>query len=192
MSDHLRPPVLPALTRRAAVAGAVAALTGVAGCDPDRGGGTDVPGVSAGALPGAVPGADADGALVERVTGQVTELLGLVTAVEARFPSLAPRVRPLRSLHTAHLRALDVSTPAPSAAPDAVAGLHSPGAALRLVTARERLGRQRLGDAAVAAASGTLARLLASMAAGVAQQLAQQPALRPSDDSGHDDRAGAA
>ncbi len=167
--DHPRRHAPPALGRRTLGAGLVLGIAAVSGCDADRGGRATAPGVSAAA------GADPDAALVDRVTGQLTELLAFVTGVEARFPSLGPRLRPWRELHTAHLQALGASAPptgGDSGAAGDTAGLHSPAAAWRELTRREQVGRRRLADAAVAAASGSLARVLASMSAGVAQRLA--------------------
>jgi len=160
------------VSRRAAVAGLTGGLSagfaGLVACDPDRGGRDRSPGVSAGS-----PTEDPDLALVDRVSGELTELLALVTAVGARFGSLERRLRPFRELHQAHLEALDASSqaapPSGSAAP---AVPHAPAAAMRQLLARERRGHERLTEAAVAAASGQLARLLASMSAGVAQRLA--------------------
>lgn len=166
---HRRRPSAPALTRRSAVASLALGLTGVAaGCDPDHGAGERSPGVSG--TSASTGGADPDVDLTDRVRRELGDLLALVSAAGARFGSLEHELRPFRELHRAHLAALDAS--APNASVPGPELPRSPAAAMRAVLARERSGQARLADAAVAAASGVLARLLASMSAGMAQRLA--------------------
>ena len=122
--------------------------------------------------------ADPDVALVERVRTELADILALVTATGAANDSLRGRLRPFRELHRAHLAVLTDAgeTGSPAASPSGATGdlsvARSPASALHQVVRREQLTRARLADAAVAAESGTLARLLASMSAAVAQQLA--------------------
>ncbi|NYD42368.1 hypothetical protein [Nocardioides panaciterrulae] len=164
MSDHRHRTAPPALGRRTLAAGLVLGVAAASGCDAHRGGTAAAPGVSA------TP--DPDLALVDRVTGQLTELLGQVNALEARFPSLRSRLRPWRELHTAHLQALDAPAPVDGGGAPGDATARTPAAAWHELTRHEQLGRRHLADASVAAASGSLARVLAAMAAGAAQRLA--------------------
>jgi hypothetical protein len=111
---------------------------------------------------------DPDSAVVDDVVEELTALVALAGSVAAAYPALRTRARAFRDLHVAHLEALGEDAP------------HSPprsrfdgqGAARKALLAREQRGQQHLVDAAVAARSGTLARLLACMSAGTAQRLA--------------------
>ncbi|MGZ4447069.1 MAG: hypothetical protein ACXVWZ_11880 [Nocardioides sp.] len=161
------PPSAPAwaTSRRGAVAALLVASGTLSACDvPLLGGSSTTP---------RRPAADPDTALVARVRVELAGLADLVAGVSAAYPDLAPRLSALGDLHAAHRDALgDTSTtPAPGAAPSGQA-YAGPRAALATLRTRELAGQHHLGDAAVAAASGDLARLLACMAAGVAQALA--------------------
>ncbi|MFC4786673.1 hypothetical protein ACT8ZV_19515 [Nocardioides sp. MAHUQ-72] len=162
----------PVATRRAAlgatVGGALVGLGALTGCDADRDPAGPRPGVSTGAA--ATEGPDA--ALVADLVELLGSLSVLTGHVETTYPRLAPTVRPFRELHAAHLRALGEEPPDSFAHGGRFAG---PEAALREVRVREERAQRRLVDAAAAARSGTLARLVACMSAGAAQHLAQLP-----------------
>ncbi|GAA1153375.1 hypothetical protein [Nocardioides aquiterrae] len=133
----------PRLHRRSALALATAGAVAVTGCDD-----------GSRPTPLATPTTDPDVALVDRVLRQL---------------ALAQRVaeangdQDLAALHRTHIEALD-GTPATGTVPLKSA----PGG---LAGAEKRLQKQ-LERAALAAASGALARLLASMSAAVSQRLA--------------------
>ena len=172
----------PVLTRRAAVTAIVAGLAGASACDDHRStrhAGSGVSGGSGASGGSAAAGGNPDVALVERVRTELADVLALATEAGTRFDSLRGPLRPFRDLHRAHLAVLDdhrsTGSAGASAAPPApgqLSGAHSPAAALHRLVVRERLTQARLADAAVAAESGTLARLLASMSAAVGQRLA--------------------
>lgn len=175
MSVPPRPQTGPVLSRRAAVAGlagGVVGVLGLTGCEASRRRHDAGSGLSGGS---AATGRGTDVGIVDRVTSDLSEVLGLVTAAGTEFGSLERRLRPFRELHRAHLAALS-DTGGSSPSPSRPSLPRSPAAALRAVEERERVTRSRLADAAVAAESGALARLLASMSAGVAQQLAASSA----------------
>jgi hypothetical protein len=131
------------LLRRTTLSLAVAGgVVAVAGCDD----GDEKP------APSATPGPDPDTALVERV---LTALAGA-----ERVASAVGELE-LAALHRAHIEALD-GTP-PTGEPGRTTSREA-------VRRREQRLRTRLVDAAVAAESGELARLLASMSAAVAQR----------------------
>jgi hypothetical protein len=155
-----RPSTAVATTRRTAVGAALAGLLAVSACDAGRDVDSGGPGVS--------QSEDPDAALVRHVVGEISTLVALVSAVEARYPRLRGRVRPFRDLHEAHLRALDAT----ASEVDGQPRLTGADQALRVVRSREEQGRRRLVEAAVSARSGALASTLASMSAGVAQRLA--------------------
>ena len=134
----------PLLRRRSALALAALGATAVAGCDD--GGSEPAAGPS--------PTVDPDTALVDEV---VTEL------IRAERVATAGGRLELASLHRAHLEALDGRVPAGSPARPVSAAV---------VRRREQHLQAHLVDAAMAAESGALARLLASMSAAVAQRLA--------------------
>jgi hypothetical protein len=128
---------------------AAAGVAGAAGCDdPDGPPGT-----------GATPSADPDTALVD---GVLTDL-----RAAARAASRAG-LTGWAALHRVHIEALQGDPPRMAAG--AAQGV-DPAAVLR----REQQLQQRLVEAAVAAESGVLARLLASMSAAVGQRLVDFP-----------------
>lgn len=148
-------PAGPRLARRTTLAlsagvaaGVAAGLVAVAGCDDGTG--------RRAAAPAATPTPDPDVALVDGVLDELGRALRLASAAG---------MTGLVTLHRAHIMALDGTPPAPGPVRrvDAVA-----------VRRRERLLQAHLVEAAVAAESGPLARLLASMSAAVAQRLAPQ------------------
>jgi hypothetical protein len=164
----------------------VASLAAVASCDlaqpADQSG--DAGGTSSGTRSGGPtstssvdPSVDPDTALVDRVLTELGELSGLVAA-GARYASLRTPLRALGELHAAHIEALDGERTVGEAPAVAFAG---PADALRRVRAREQQGQRRLAGWAVAAESGTLARLLASMSAAVAQHVVVLPAAGGAD-----------
>lgn len=164
----MRPRPLPRATRRAAVTGAVAVAAGLAGCDL-----TD-PGTP-GASPTPTPAADPDAALVDAVRAELDELFVLVSTLSDRSPRLRGPLAGLLAAHTAHRAVLaedgateDRATEPP---PTTVPG-GDPAELWAMVVPREQQASARLVDWAVAAQSGTLARLLASMAAGISAHLA--------------------
>jgi hypothetical protein len=161
--------------RRTALALAGAGLLAVAGCDgqggsgagatptaPVAGGASELPGASAtSTAESPTTPADPDQAVVEDVLAELVGAERLATAAGAVDLAL---------LHRAHIHTLDGAPPAPSRAPSGVS-------TDRLRRREERL-HQVLVDAAMAAESGPLARLLASMSAAVSQQLATLGAAR--------------
>lgn len=149
-------------TRRTALGGVLAGALVVSGCDLGGADGESDPATSA------TPAGDPDAALVDDVVNEVDELLALVTAAADHRPSLAPALATLAALHQAHREALP-DRESTATTPDVRGtGRQVAGQVLR----REAQARERLADWAVAARSGSLARLLASMSAGVAAHLA--------------------
>lgn len=146
-------PAGPRLARRSAIAlvvGPLAGLAALSGCDD----GDPSPAGS----PTATSDPDPDVALVDGVLHELGQALRLATAA-----GLADLV----TLHRAHIDALG------GAAPTTGPGRPAEPAAVRK---RERRLQAHLVEAAVAAESGALARLLASMSAAVAQRTAPQAA----------------
>ena len=145
-------PLGPRLPRRSALrAGLVGGLAGLVvltGCD-DRGE-TSSPGSTSGSS----PSVDPDSALVDEVLAEL--------AVAEQTASAAGELE-LATLHRAHIEALDGEVPTEAAG-------RRPSA--EVVRRREQLLQAHLVDAAMAAQSGALARLLASMSAAVSQRLA--------------------
>jgi hypothetical protein len=134
-------PAGPLLPRRAALAAGGVALAALAGCDD----GSEPP------VPPPSPSPDADEALVDEVVAAITA----VWRVAAARPGLA-------AVHEAHVGALggEITVAPARRRPD-----------VTVLRRREEALQTRLVDAAMAAESGGLARLLASMSAAVAQQL---------------------
>jgi hypothetical protein len=159
---------VPATTRRTAIGVALLGLGITAGCDLGASGDDGEP----------ADRPDEDVVLTEDVRAEIAAVAALVSAAGERFPRLAEPLTPLVEMHAAHTDALgERSTPGPSpSGSPSTAAFAGPAAALRTVRAREQRLQGVLTDAAVAARSGTLARLLASMSAGVAQHLASLPA----------------
>jgi hypothetical protein len=133
------------LARRTTLALAAVGLVAVAGCDD---------GDEKSPAPTVTPTPDPDTALVDRV---LTELAGA-----ERLASAAGELE-LAALHRAHIEALD-GTP-PTGVPGRQVGADA-------VHEREQRLQAHLVEAAVAAESGELARLLASMSAAVSQRQA--------------------
>lgn len=164
-----------ATTRRttvaAALAGGSALVGGLSGCDvgdPDR------PGASA------EPAPDPDGELLDRARTEVDEVLALVAALTARHRRMAPGLRDLLALHTAH-RVVLAESGTPTATPTSAGLSGAPDELWTLLLLREHTLQRRLAAWAVQASSGTLARLLASMSAGIAAHVA---AARAAADAG--------
>lgn len=172
-------PTTSRLTSRRTTLGAVAGLAVLAGCDDDPGARGPVVGPRTDATgratdPGypatsEAPDDDADEALVDEVRTRIRGTLATVVAVRAGQRSLRRRLAPLVRLHEAHLAEL-AGDDAPDLEPEA-----GPVRGLAQVKAVEAALQRRLTDAAVAAESGAVARLLASMAAAVAQHRAVLP-----------------
>lgn len=153
------------VARRTTLTLGIGGVLAVAGCD--LGGADPAPGA-----PSTTPPADPDAALVDDVLAELSSAADLADAVGSRFPRLTETMTALRRLHEAHIAALD-GTPATDTG--AVRVPATAPAALVTVRRREQRLQRRLVEAAVAAESGPLARLLASMSAAVSQQLADHP-----------------
>jgi hypothetical protein len=148
------PPGPPPVARRTTLALGVTGLLGLAACDDGDSEPRSAP----------TPAADPDSELVERVLADLRGALRL--AVAASLHDLA-------ELHRAHITALDGDL-APAGPGRRLAGR---ARALAEVRARETRLHRQLVEAAVAADSGRLARLLASMSAAVSQRLATLPGV---------------
>lgn len=168
MSGH----PFPVASRRTALGGALVGLGLVAGCDPGPTG-TPTDSSTATATAAAPEGAPDDSTLLEQTRRDLGEAAVLLTAVTTRFPRLGSTLAGFAELHAAHRETLGG---AETIAPGDVGELADARQALGWVRSREQRLQNRLADGAVAADSGTLARLLACMSAGVAQQLAVLPA----------------
>jgi hypothetical protein len=140
--------------------GAVAGLVAVTGCD-DNPGPVPAPGIAT------TPSGGGDTALVDEVIERVSETSALVARARTSHRDLRPVLRPLATMHTAHLGALqpDGAGPAVEARP----------AGLPQIRKAESALERHLTDAAIRAESGDLAGLLASMAAAISQHLAVLP-----------------
>jgi hypothetical protein len=147
-------------TRRTALGAALAGAWLLTGCDALQ----DEPAPSPGAGP---QDADPDQALLDLVTVEVGEMLGLVTAARRRR-SLAAPLADFATMHAAHLEVLGP----PGGQTDRVRLAGSSGEVLARVLRRERESQRKLAGWSVDADSGQLARLLASMSAATAQRLA--------------------
>ena len=153
-------PAGPRLARRttlALAAGPLVGLVAVAGCDD---GGDGSPAASRTATQPPEPD-------VELVDGVLEELGGALRV------AAAAEMADLVALHRAHIEALDGTPPTPLT-PSTRSPRRPADAAT--VRRRERLLHAHLVEAAVAAESGALARLLASMSAAVAQRTTPQAA----------------
>ncbi len=162
MLRPLRPLPRAATTRRTAIGAALAGLAAASGCDASRGGDDAGPGVS--------EAEDPDASLVDDLVSELSDLAGLVSAVAATYPRLAPTMRPFGELHAAHLEVLGAEPPTGAAGRGSFAGAAAAG---REVRRREQRAQRRLVDGSIAARSGDLARVLACMSAGAAQLLAR-------------------
>jgi hypothetical protein len=153
------PVPLGPVSRRATLGLGAAGLVAVGGCDA----GDDAarPSLLGSGSPTATADVDPDSTLVDQVVAHLVAAEQLAAA--GRRPDLV-------ALHRAHLDALEADQPAPGRP----ARRRTPAEVRR----GEVLLQRRLDDAALAAESGALARLLASMAAAVAQRLAAMPAAR--------------
>lgn len=141
---HLGPRLPRRSALRAGVVGGLAGLVVLTACDDND----TTP------TPGSSPSADPDSALVEEVLAEL--------AVAEQTATAAGELE-LATLHRAHIDALDGEMPTEAAG-------RAPSA--EVVRRREQLLQAHLVDAAMAAESGALARLLASMSAAVSQRLA--------------------
>jgi hypothetical protein len=173
----------PAVSRRAAVAGALAVGAAVAtGCEQDAG-----PGATASAtatptptlLEPADPDREADVATVGSALDDTVAALAVVEAVGQRHPQLRPAVEPVAAVHRAHRDVLADAAPEVAATSPSATAPTRPARALALVRSTEETTRTRLEGWALDARSGTLARLLAGMAAGVSQQASLLPERPP-------------
>lgn len=148
----------PALSRRQALGAlglAGLGLAGLAGCGEAASTGAASPGTRT----------DDEG-LVASVGTAIATTHALVAATGRRHPDLRSVAEPLAALHTAHLSRLDATDDVarPRVLRDAT------GARERLISAEQALATT-LVDAAMDAASGSLAQVFASMAAAIDQQL---------------------
>lgn len=137
----------------------------LAGCDLDLGSDGE-------AAPGSAsttsPPTSADQRLVDQVGAQINTASAAL-AVRITDAGLTRKVADLRTVHARHLELLEITGTGPGAG---TAQVRRPAAHVRQV--ETRLQRQ-LVDAAVAAESGTLAKLFASMSAALSQRLVQLP-----------------
>ena len=120
-----------------------------------------------------VTGTAADAALVDDVLGELAAATGVVLAAQRGARRLRADLRPLLVLHGEHVRLLGARLPVD---PDDAGRRRDARERLAAVRRREQRLQRVLADAAVAADSGALARLLASMSAAVAQRLVVLPA----------------
>jgi hypothetical protein len=157
------------LTRRTALTSGAVGLLLVAGCDlddadsaPRSGSSTDTP----------TPAADPDAALVDSALDEMRSLWALVDDLGDAYPRLARSMHQLRRMHTAHIEALDGELPSH---PGGATVSTVPSQPISTVRRAETRLQRNLVDSAMAAQSGTLARLLASMSAAISQQLATLP-----------------
>lgn len=157
----------PALrtTRRTTLAGALAGVAVLAGCDLGDPGSDDP---ASAPTPSADPTDpdDPDAALVDDVVDDIVATQLLVESLRRRHDSLRRPLGELARVHDAHLAVLGSSEGSGSRPPRA----RNSREALTLLRARELRHQRLLANHAVAAQSGRLARLLASMSAAVAQQ----------------------
>jgi hypothetical protein len=170
--------VLPRRTALVGVAAATAAVTG--GCTSGDGSQGEHPAAgspSASSSPSATRPANPDVALAARVLAAERQMLTRVTATVRRHRRLAPVLAGARTAHAAHVRLLASAVPAHASASATPVPTSPPVpvgrvAALRAVAHAESALGARHGGEAVAARSGSFARVLASMAAASAQQAA--------------------
>ncbi len=157
----------PALrtTRRTTLAGALAGVAVLAGCDLGDPGPDDP---ASAPTPSADPTDpdDPDAALVDDVVDDIVATQLLVESLRRRHDSLRRPLGELAQVHDAHLAVLGSSERSGNRPPRA----RNSGEALTLLLARELRHQRLLANHAVAAQSGRLARLLASMSAAIAQQ----------------------
>lgn len=151
----------PRLARRTAlgtVAGAVAGVVVLAGCEGN--------GSEPGDMDAPAAEADPDVALVDGVLAELTRVRAIASS--AGVPDVV-------ALHDAHLEALSGARTSPSASPSASTSPPPTPGSVRVhdLWRHERALQGRLVEAAVAARSGALAALLASMSAAQAQVLAE-------------------
>ena len=147
----------------------VALGAGLAGCDlDDAASGTRTPAAAA---------ADPDRALLDGVLADLDARLALVALARSTYPRLQQPLAGLEAMHRAHRDVLSPDPAGAAGAPPATG--RTARAALRRVRSDEEAHRTALVEAAVAARSGALARLLGSMAASVAQHLTVLPAELP-------------
>lgn len=183
----MRPsPARPPFSRRAILGGAAigsAALTSglAAGCsadlsDLDPRATPPTPTTTASLQEPAATDRDADVRTLDSVYAEVLSVAALVEAVSESHSRLQPLLAPALAMHHAHAEALvGAALETPRAPAPATRSPRRVGSALRSVRTTEEALQTRLFDAAVAARSGTFARLLGSMAAAVGQQLAALP-----------------
>jgi hypothetical protein len=160
----------PALrtTRRTTLAGALAGVAVLAGCDLGDPSSED-PASAPATSPEPADPDDPDAGLVDDVVDDIVATQLLVESIRRRHNSLRRPLGELARVHQAHLAVLG-SEPRSGRRPPRARGA---GEALSLLRARELRHQRLLADRAVAAQSGRLARLLASMSAAIAQQLTE-------------------
>ena len=128
------------------------------------------------------PAADPDVALAATVLVDEHRVLDVVLATLSRHPGLEQTLAPARAAHQAHVRLLSAAVPrqpagtasaSPSPAVTATPGPKvptRPGSALRALAGHEHTLGALDQRSALAARSGTFARVLGSMSASAAQQ----------------------
>jgi hypothetical protein len=166
------------LGRRALATGALGGLLVLTGCTDDS-----PPDVEPEPSPTSVPpGEDPDVRLVAAALEDERAVVALLAGARRRHPSVRRQLAPALRVHQAHVRLLTDATdlrPTEVPFPERVAPGALPRLLDRLVNAERSLVEQHTATA-VAARSGTLARVLAGMAAAAAQQAVVVDALRAS------------
>jgi hypothetical protein len=164
--------------RRTAVSGALGGLAVAAlatACDhgddlssrsADQSTGTSAPASPSAQSPAQTP----DQALVDEVLASLTAAVAVLTHAR-KVPELRQPLAPLVKAHRQHVEVLEGEVPDGSSSGPA----RDQAAALRAVRRSEQALQTTLVDAAGAAQSGALARLLASMSASVTQHLMLLP-----------------
>lgn len=154
------------LSRRRALASALAAPLVLAACDID-------PPVRESSSSPATPPPPEDSELVATVVAALFRAQAVLDAAVGAVPSLAARLQPVRDAHTRHVDVLVGAVPAGGVPTGALATV--PPRLLPALAAVRRSEQRLLSDVragSLSAASGDLARVLASVAASTAQHSA--------------------
>lgn len=162
-----------------AFGGVITLGAGLSGCDlgasSDTGPRTETPpAASADQIDGRD---DPDQAVVVAALAALDLRVAALGAARDAYPRLRRPLSALAAMHLAHRGVLEPAPPSratPASPPGAGVG-PTPTGALRRIRTAEMAYQRSLVDAALAARSGPLARLLASMSASVGQQLAVLP-----------------
>lgn len=171
-------PARPASTTRRGALGGALGLVVLTACDvddlrPPEDGASPVPSPAPGATE--TPEPDADTVLAESAAYDIASTLVLVDSARRAFPRLRRDLQSFARMHRAHLAVLEAPDDRSIPAPDRG---DTPIEARERVRTAEQALQRTLADAAVAAQSGALARLLASTSASVSQHLAGLEGVR--------------